>query len=93
MISGRDVKQSTVIFGALIAGFVIFVTVRGDLPLWFSLFTAQGKANAQGAGNGDDKSAIGSLLDTGKTILGDAVKSQLPGGEVTFDYFMKQFGG
>jgi len=36
-------NQSTIIAGSLLLAFVIFITVRGDLPEWLSLFTKQGK--------------------------------------------------
>lgn len=37
-------KQSTVIFGVLIFAFVVFVTMRGDLPSWLALFHAKAPA-------------------------------------------------
>lgn len=36
-------RQSTVIFGTLLFAFFIFITVRGDLPEWISLFSKTGE--------------------------------------------------
>ena len=32
-------RQSTIIFGTLLAAFVIYITLRGQLPDYFALFT------------------------------------------------------
>jgi hypothetical protein len=60
-------RQSTVILAALLFAFVVFVTVRGDLPAWLSLFSKQGPkpAPAQaGAGGGSGGGKGGSTLDS-----------------------------
>jgi hypothetical protein len=31
-------SQSVIIFGAVAFAFLVFVTVRGDLPKWLSIF-------------------------------------------------------
>lgn len=35
-------KQSTIIFGVIIFLFVVYITMRGDLPKWFELFHMEG---------------------------------------------------
>lgn len=35
-------RQSTIIFATLIVAFIIFITIRGDLPAWLALFTQKG---------------------------------------------------
>ena len=35
-------RQSTIIFGSLLLAFVIYITLRGQLPAYLGLFTGKG---------------------------------------------------
>lgn len=39
-------KQSNVIFGTLLLAFVIYITLRGQLPAYLSLFSGEGSSSA-----------------------------------------------
>lgn len=43
-------SQSSAIAAALIVGFVVFITVRGELPAYLAVFTGQAPANSQQPG-------------------------------------------
>lgn len=45
-------KQSTVIFGALVFGFVVYITLRGQLPAYLGLFNSS-KTSVASGGNAD----------------------------------------
>lgn len=45
-------KQSTIIFGAIVFAFVIYITVRGQLPDYLALFSGS-KSSASSGGNAD----------------------------------------
>lgn len=45
-------RQSTVIFSALVFVFVVYITLRGQLPAYFSLFSSN-KFSAASGGNAD----------------------------------------
>lgn len=49
LVRGDGMRQSTIIFGTLVFAFVIYITVRGQLPAYFSLFTG---ANVPVTGGG-----------------------------------------
>ena len=65
-------RQSTAIFGTLILAFVIYITLRGQLPRYLSLFTG---ANVGGTNTGSNSKGgkasdgLGSVLDYGQHIL------------------------
>jgi hypothetical protein len=41
------VRQSTIIFGTLLAAFVIYITLRGQLPDYLALFTKAAPSNTE----------------------------------------------
>lgn len=45
-------KQSTIIFGSIVFAFVIYITVRGQLPDYLALFGGK-KSSASSGGNAD----------------------------------------
>lgn len=59
-------KQSTVIIGALLIAFFIFITLRGDLPRWTGLFVSQGQHTTNVAGK-SGSSWLSTALEIGKT--------------------------
>lgn len=42
-------QQSNVIFGMLLIAFVIFITLKGNLPIYLTLLRGGGQQGAQGA--------------------------------------------
>lgn len=50
-------RQSTVIFGTLLLGFVIYVTIRGQLPAYMSIFTGAQVGAGSAAAPTDEGSA------------------------------------
>lgn len=77
-------SQTNVIAGALLVGFLVFVTTRGELPDYVRLFTAkrpvQGGSsggsffglNVPGLSKKDEANAEDKAIDTaGQAILGD----------------------
>lgn len=75
-------QQSNVIFGAILIAFIVFITVRGELPAYLSLL--RGSSNGQDDTTGslsagglstDNANVIGNIgtsLNTGKTALDNA---------------------
>ena len=43
-------RQSTIIFGSLLLAFVVYITLRGQLPSYLNLFTGKG-ANTNSKGS------------------------------------------
>lgn len=68
-------RQSNVIFGTLIFMFIVYITMRGQLPAYLDLF------KSKKAGEGSKKSSGGSILgdikdtviDKGKDVLDNAL--------------------
>lgn len=69
--------QSSVIFGALIIGFVVFVTMRGELPKYFAVFIGgssssgpPGLGSLPSAGGISDLSSLGTMGSFFGSIFG-----------------------
>lgn len=60
-------KQSTIIFVTLLVAFVIYITIRGQLPAYFSLFTGANVGNVS-KDNSDNKSNNGATGDWSNTL-------------------------
>jgi len=61
-------QQSNVIFGMILLAFVVFITTRGELPVYLNLIrgsTASGKPpqSSNGGSGGSASSGAGGLLD------------------------------
>lgn len=80
-------QQSNVIFGALFLAFIVFITVRGELPTYLSLLRGSGQTKNIGnegsisVGSSDNPfdiakvtGNIGTALDTGKDAISNAAK-------------------
>lgn len=44
-------RQSTIIFGSLLLAFVIYITLRGQLPSYLGLFTGKGSSSTANTNN------------------------------------------
>jgi hypothetical protein len=53
------VTQSNVIAGALLGGFLVFITTRGELPEYIRLFTKKRETQGSSDGKGDGGSFFG----------------------------------
>jgi|GEM_PF-4199681 len=60
-------QQSNVIFGALLVAFIVFVTLRGELPVYIDLLRGGGSISSSGnsnAGSGNNPATTGGALGT-----------------------------
>ena len=67
-------RQSTVIFGTLLAAFVIYITIRGQLPSYLSLFTGAttepvAPKNSTTNDNKGSSGNSGSVVDKATSLL------------------------
>ena len=74
-------NQSTIIFGYLFAAFVIFITMRGELPVYMGFLLSTPKQPASGppasgsgatgsaSSNGDVASGVGDAISVGVKVL------------------------
>lgn len=67
-------RQSTVIFGAILFAFVVYITMRGQLDDYIDLFKSKPKASASSSSGsnvlGDAGNAISDVLGKAKDMLG-----------------------
>ena len=71
-------RQSTIIFGTLLFSFIVYITLRGQMPEYLGLFTAKAKSAQSAAttpqssgSSGGGKSAIelaDSAIQTGQRL-------------------------
>ena len=73
-------RQSTIIFATLIVAFIIFITVRGDLPSWLALFTQKGTKVTSTVGTAPAASSGGGILGTIGGLISGGLASLIPGG-------------
>lgn len=78
-------KQSNIIFATLLAAFVIYVTIRGQLPAYFSLFTGGGAAPVTNSEQGEPDSESNGATGDWNPL---AEKLKIP---ATGDFLMQQF--
>lgn len=78
-------SQSNVIAGALVIAFLMFITVRGELPQYVELFTV--KRKTKGAGGDNFKSSISGYLEDGEAWFnfGNDLLNEFGGSEETPD--------
>lgn len=75
-------SQSSVIAGALVIAFLMFITVRGELPQYIDLFTVKRRPQKTKTSNGGGKSDGEMLLEYGSELLGDGGDDgEIPDGE------------
>jgi hypothetical protein len=55
------VRQSTVIFGSLVFAFIVYITLRGQLPDYLALFSSKPSSSAP-ASNADKTSGSNSVF-------------------------------
>ena len=69
-------RQSTVIFGTLLAAFVIYITIRGQLPSYLSLFTGgtTGPVAPKNSTTNDSKGSSGNSGSVVDTVVSTANK-------------------
>jgi hypothetical protein len=70
--------QSTYIVGTIIAGFVIYITVRGELPRYMGFLYGAPKGNAQASNQ-----PLATVTETGGNASGATPSS--PGGSFASD--------
>jgi len=65
-------RQSNIIFGTLLLAFVIYITLRGQLPEYIALFTGASTQSATPTTNGDNRSQVDNKankpFDFGSTV-------------------------
>ena len=66
-------RQSTVIFGVMIFAFVVYITMRGQLPDYLALFSSgkSSTASTNSAASNSEKSKGTSILDETQSFLKD----------------------
>jgi hypothetical protein len=63
-----QVSQSTVIFASILIAFIVYITVKGELPAYLALFTP---SNSGGGSSTSSSSSAGSTASSATSILGD----------------------
>lgn len=73
-------RQSTVIFGVLILAFVIYITMRGQLPAYLALFSSSSSTPAPQTQNDNTSKTIdwGAVAGGDLGAIGDLVRNTLP---------------
>lgn len=72
-------NQTSIIAASLIVAYVVFITVRGELPAYLAVFTGPPGATSSGAG--------GKLAGVIKNFLPDDVTGQVPSAPTRPDGF------
>lgn len=62
-------RQSNVIFGTLLFAFLVYVTMRGQLPQYLDLFKAKPQEQSSSSGGGGILSGVKKGLQKGLDIL------------------------
>jgi len=70
------VRQSTVIFGSLVFSFIVYVTLRGQLPDYLALFSSS-PSPPTSASNADKTSASNSPFGDLSKYLPDSLASSM----------------
>jgi hypothetical protein len=83
------VSQNSVIFAALVIGFIVYITIKGRLPAYLALFTTRQSVSTPGSPNpatpGSQPSAYGATpvpqvtTDAGTFDIPDAQSPSAPG--------------
>jgi len=54
-------RQSNIIFGAILFAFIVYITIRDQLPSYLDLFNSKPKVTSNGGGGGTSSSKIKSV--------------------------------
>lgn len=61
-----NMRQSTVTFGVILFAFIVYITVRGQLPSYIALFKSKQHAKVTVTGGASSSGGGSSIADTAK---------------------------